>query len=106
MNEHRHIDGQSNFTVDGKNSSEPMSPPEPQIVQINADYRFRRHVLKCVGKGMTIWELQKLRKKDGALVWEFMANDRRPIRLGLYCQRLGIHPDPANAKMLSSLAFK
>ena len=76
------------------------------IYPINTDYRFRRHNLKCEFGNVTIWDLQKRRKKKGAEVWEFVANDRSPIRLGLYCARCGILPEAENAEALSRLAYE
>ena len=104
MNEHRAPEDQSNFPAGGKSSSEPLSAPEPQIVQINAKYRFRRHVLKCDRGDVVIWDLQKRKTVKGKTEWRPVANDRSPVRLGLYCAQHGILPAPENAKALSELA--
>ncbi len=104
MNEHRTSADQSKLSCRRENSSEPLPTAETDVYPINKKYRFRRHVLKGVGKGMVIWELQKRQKKYGVLAWGFFANDRSPVRLGLYCERLNIRPDPENMEMLSSLA--
>ena len=94
MTEHKQI-----IAADNQASSTDVYP-------INKDYRFRRHNLKCEFGNVAIWDLQKRRKKKGVNIWEFLANDRSPIRLGLYCQRLGILPDAENAELLSRLAYE
>ena len=106
MTEHRRINDQSNSLVDEKYSSEPLPPLETEFYPINAKYRLRRHVLKCARGNVVMWDLQKQRKKYGALVWEFVANDKSPVRLVLYCKRLGIMSDPEHAEALSSLAYR
>ena len=74
---------------------------EPEIVQINKDYRFRRHVLLLSDQAgeVIIWNLEKRHIPErglhkGETIWQFIANDRSPIRLGNYCAARGIMPDP------------
>ncbi len=80
-----------------------INQSETSIFPINQDYRFRRHVLHCGGVEVVFWDLQKRRPKGGDDIWIFVATDRSPVRLGLYCRDRGIFPDTANTKLLASL---
>jgi len=87
-------------------SREAHPKSEVDIYPINKDYRFRRHVLQCELGGVEIWNLGMRRMDRGEEVWRFVANDRSPIRLGNYCAARNIMPDPENAELLSSLAYR
>ncbi len=79
---------------------------ETTVYPINKDYRFRRHQLQVTLGSVEIWNLERRATRKGKDEWRFVANDRSPIRLGLYCARRGIMPDAENADLLSSLACR
>lgn len=82
--------------------------PKLAILPINERYRFR---LAPGPAGVELWHLDRRRGKeeggkfvpaerDGQPDWEWVANDRSLERLGLYCVRKGICPDPENVEAL------
>ena len=104
MTSHRTPEDQSNFHDVVKNTSEPQSTPGTDIYPINAKYRLRRHNLKCDRGDVVIWDLQKRKTVKGKTECRPVANDRSPVRLGLYCAQHGILPAPECAEALSELA--